>query len=313
MKRRPGFTLVELLVVIAIIGILIALLLPAVQAAREAARRSQCTNNMKQIGLAMHNYHDTFKTFPPGAWGCCWGTWAICIQQFMEQNALYDLYHFERKWGTPIDDCRYSHANNLPVTTTRIAAMTCPSDLPNSPLATPAGYTPAGRMTSHNYAANYGNTGYAQGTVNGVVFDGAPFGPIGSAAQVTRIVGFNAIVDGTSNTMLVGEVLQGQGSDLRGFIWWGDASSFTAYLPPNSTLPDRIYSLTYCKNFPKLNLPCDISTTTDPTMFATRSRHPGGVNVTLCDGSTRFIAETINLPTYRALSTSKGAETLGDF
>ncbi len=312
MKRRQAFTLVELLVVIAIIGILIALLLPAVQAAREAARRSQCTNNLKQIALATHNYHDTFKKFPPGAWGCCWGTWMICIQQFMEQNAQYDQYHFENKFGTPVDNARYSHAANLPVTTSRFAAHTCPSDLPNGPLATPAGYTPAGRMTSHNYAANYGNTGYAQGTVSGVVFGGAPFGPV-SATTLDKIVGFSAVIDGTSNTILVGEVLQGQGQDLRGFIWWGDASGFTAFLPPNSPLPDRIYSLSYCQNNPKLNLPCDLADTTNPTMFAMRSRHPGGANASLCDGSTRFVTETIDLNTYRALSTSKGGEVLGDF
>lgn len=316
MKRRPGFTLVELLVVIAIIGILIALLLPAVQAAREAARRSQCTNNMKQIGLALHNYHDTYKSFPAGAWGCCWGTWMIAIQPYMEQSALYDLYHFENKWGAPVDDARYSHAKNLPVTTTRFTGHTCPSDIPNSPIATPAGYTPAGRMTAHNYAANYGNTSYAQGTVpptNGIRFMGAPFGPVGSAANVDKIVGFSAVYDGTSNTFLVGEVLQGKGGDLRGFVWWGDASGFTAYLPPNSTLPDRIYAAGYCNNDPKFNLPCAVSTTDEPTMFAMRSRHPGGVNATLCDGSVRFISETIDLNTYRALSTTRGSETLGDF
>jgi prepilin-type processing-associated H-X9-DG protein len=198
------------------------------------------------------------------------------------------------------------------VTTTRFAAHTCPSDVNNSPLATPAGYTPAGRMTSHNYAANYGNTGYAQGTVNGVLFAGAPFGPV-SATTVDRIVGFAAVLDGTSNTFLVGEVLQGQGQDLRGFVWWGDASGCTAYLPPNSTLPDRIYSMSYCKSDPKLNLPCDLSDATNPTMFAMRSRHPGGVNATLCDGSTRFISETIDLNTYRALSTTRGSETVSDF
>lgn len=305
MKRRQAFTLVELLVVIAIIGILIALLLPAVQAAREAARRSQCTNNMKQIGLAMHNYHDTFKKLPPGAWGCCWGTWMMCIQPYMEQNTLYDDYHWEQKWGTPADTCRYSHSINRPVATTRLPGHTCPSDLPNAPILS---------INNHNYSANYGNTGYAQqATLNGVTFGGAPFGPVGNSSQLNRIVGMAAIIDGTSNTFLVGEVLQGQGQDLRGFQWWGDASSFTTYLPPNSPLPDRIYSSSYCRSDPKLNLPCAVSTGTDPTMFALRSRHPGGVNVTLCDGSTRFISETIDLNNYRALSTCRGGEVLDSF
>ncbi|HRX83013.1 MAG TPA: DUF1559 domain-containing protein [Pirellulaceae bacterium] len=304
MKHRRAFTLVELLVVIAIIGILVALLLPAVQAAREAARRMQCGNNLKQIGLSVHNYHDTFKKFPPGAWGCCWGTWMICIQPFMEQSNLYDRYSFNNKFGTPVDDSRYNHSINLPVTQTRLDAHTCPSDQPNAPFS---------NITSHNYAANYGNTGYGrQAQLNGVTFGEAPFSVV-SATTLNRIVGLAAITDGTSSTFMVGEVLQGKGNDLRGFVWWGDASSFTTYLPPNTSLPDRIYTATYCKDNPVLKLPCAVSTTTDPTMFALRSRHPGGVQVSLCDGSTRFVAETINLNTYRALSTSQGGEVVGDY
>lgn len=121
------------------------------------------------------------------------------------------------------------------------------------------------------------------------------------------------IIDGTSNTLLIAEVLQGKERDLRGFTWWGDASSFTAYLPPNSTQPDRIYTAGYCENLPQLNLPCDVSTGSAPTMFAARSRHPGGVQVTLCDGSARFVAETIQIDTWRYLATARGAEVVGDF
>ncbi|MEO8495050.1 MAG: DUF1559 domain-containing protein [Planctomycetota bacterium] len=304
MKRRHAFTLVELLVVIAIIGILVALLLPAVQAAREAARRMQCGNNLKQIGLAIHNYHDTYKTFPAGAWGCCWGTWMISIQPFLEQSALHDRYSSKNKFGIPIDDSRYNHAINLPVTTTRLAAHTCPSDQPNAPFS---------NITNHNYAANYGNTSYsAQANLNGVIFAEAPFALV-SPTTLSKIVGFAAIKDGTSNTFLIGEVLQGRGSDLRGFVWWGDASSFTTYLPPNTLLPDRIYTAGYCNNMPVQKLPCAVSSTTDPTMFALRSWHPGGVQVALVDGSTRFVADTIALNTYRGLSTSQGGEAIGDY
>ena len=228
----------------------------------------------------------------------------ICIQQFMEQNAQYDRYHFEHKYGVPVDDCRYNHTLNLPVTETRFAAHTCPSDIPN---------TPIGNITSHNYSANYGNTSYGRTpSLNGVVFAGAPFSVI-STGTTDRIVGFASIIDGLSNTLLVGEVLQGQAGDLRGFTWWGDASSFTTYLPPNSNLPDRIYDAVFCENLPDHNLPCAVSSSTDPTMFALRSRHPGGVNASLCDGSTRFISETIDLNTYRALSTTQGGEVVGDF
>ena len=102
MKRNiRGFTLVELLVVIAIIGILVALLLPAIQAAREAARRSQCVNNLKQLGVAFQNYHDTYKQLPIGAYSCCWGTWQMAILPFLEEQELADLYQFLPKVPPP--------------------------------------------------------------------------------------------------------------------------------------------------------------------------------------------------------------------
>ena len=117
------------------------------------------------------------------------------------------------------------------------------------------------------------------------------------------------ITDGTSNTMMVAEVLQGQGSDLRGFTWWADACQFTTYLPPNSGLPDRIYTAGYCNNMPDQNLPCAVSDAANPTMFASRSRHPGGVQVVLCDGATRFVSASIDLTVWRAASTTEGMET----
>ncbi|RCS41198.1 DUF1559 domain-containing protein [Bremerella cremea] len=299
--NRNAFTLVELLVVIAIIGVLIALLLPAVQQAREAARRMQCSNNMKQIGLAMHNYHDTYNSFPAGAYGCCWGTWQVSILPYIEQKNLYENYNITDKYAT--SESRYSGSDNTDVTRVRLDALTCPSDIPNAPLSS---------ITSHNYAANYGNTGYAQqADLNGVIFGGAPFEYVSGGSN--EFYGFKDVVDGTSNTLLVGEVLQGQKTDLRGFSWWGDASSFTAYLAPNSTEPDRIYSSSYCNNLPQLNLPCAVSSTAAPTMFASRSRHPGGVQVTLCDGSTRFVAETIQINIWRSLATTHGKEVISDF
>jgi prepilin-type N-terminal cleavage/methylation domain-containing protein len=115
---RRGFTLVELLVVIAIIGILIALLLPAVQAAREAARRMQCSNNLKQIGLGLHNYHDTFGTFPPGASQDQYLGYATRLLPFMEQKPLYDRVDFENVYSTP---------NNYAVGAVRVDAFLCPS------------------------------------------------------------------------------------------------------------------------------------------------------------------------------------------
>src|SRR5262245_6025743 len=124
-SSRRGFTLIELLVVIAIIAVLIALLLPAVQAAREAARRAQCVNNMKQIGIAFHNYHDTVGSLPSGTSGCCNGTWQAFILPYMEQGALSNSYNFM----TP----RYSDPWNTTVTHSFVNTLLCPSDTPNRP------------------------------------------------------------------------------------------------------------------------------------------------------------------------------------
>jgi prepilin-type N-terminal cleavage/methylation domain-containing protein len=315
-RSNPGFTLVELLVVIAIIGILIALLLPAVQAAREAARRSQCLNNLKQLGLAMHNFHDAKKTLPAGTGPnpCCWGTWQCLVLPYMEQENVSALY---QNWGG--DDTtgpRYSGSPNTKnVTNVRFNTLTCPSDMPNAPFS---------NLTNHNYAANFGNTSYSQKkNLNGVNFQGAPFGrakyisadenitytnEVGKKVRPSRGTPMNEILDGLSNTVLMAEVLQGQEKDLRGFTWWGDAAGFTSYLPPNSTTPDRIYSSTYCKSKPKLNLPCAVSNTTNPTMFASRSRHPGGVQVVMGDGSGRFVGTNVSIKLWRGATTSKGRE-----
>src|SRR5262249_24576202 len=129
-RHHRGFTLIELLVVIAIIAVLIALLLPAVQSAREAARRAQCTNNLKQIGLAMHNYESTNGTLPPGVKGCCWGTWLVFILPYVEQGPLFNAWNSTGNDRTALTDgdFRYWGATNTTVTYSRVAAYYCPSD-----------------------------------------------------------------------------------------------------------------------------------------------------------------------------------------
>ena len=301
-SRPKGFTLIELLVVIAIIAILVALLLPAVQQAREAARRSQCKNNLKQIGLALHNYHDVYNKFPVGSYGCCWGTWMVSMFPYVEQGALFDLYDHNRKFGVPEDTARYAHAANLPVTQRRLSVFSCPSDSEHN--------YGSNNVTKHNYLANYGNTGFTQATtLNGVTFRGAPFSNGSATSAPTK--GFRDITDGLSNTLIFAEGLQGPGNDLRGLVWYSYDAGFTTYIGPNSNSPDSMNAA--CINRPEQNLPCTTATTSNPDYLAARSRHTGGVQVAMGDGSARFVSENINLDTWRALSTIQGGEVVGEF
>jgi prepilin-type N-terminal cleavage/methylation domain-containing protein/prepilin-type processing-associated H-X9-DG protein len=325
---RLAFTLVELLVVIAIIGVLVALLLPAVQSAREASRRSQCLNNLKQVALAMHNYEDTYRTLPGGlgAFGCCWGTWQVRTIMFMEQKNIADLY--QNLDGNDATGIRYgANPNNLNVTSKRIKALTCPSDVPNAPIGNPG-------ITNHNYAVNFGNTSaYQEPIVSGGVtiqFLGAPFtglpgglatgddGPINAAEARTwsrtygKPVRMAEITDGTSNTLMLAELIQGRRTDLRGFTWWGGSAGFVTFLSPNSSSPDVITGGN-CITADANNPPCvTASTITRPRMMGTRSRHPSGVQVAFCDGHVGFITNNVNYNTWQAAGTSQGAEPTGD-
>jgi prepilin-type N-terminal cleavage/methylation domain-containing protein/prepilin-type processing-associated H-X9-DG protein len=321
--RRAGFTLIELLVVIAIIAVLIALLLPAVQSAREAARRAQCTNNLKQIGLAMHNYVSVHDSFPPGWKGCCWGTWLIYVMPHLEQQAIYNSWNFagNNLWqpGEYFESpFRYGSPSNLTVTTTRISTFYCPSDGGNTNLIGGSSWP----VTSQNYVVNFGNTSATQdASLDGVPFMGAPFTDIGSPitaiygastspARSLPVVPLSAITDGLSNTLLTSEVIVGQGFDLRGFSWWFEGAAFEGYLGPNSTSPDLLQAQAYC-NYPAMgNPPCKGADSILSITTAARSRHPGGVNAGLADGSVKFVKDSVALSTWRALSTTRGGEIL---
>jgi prepilin-type N-terminal cleavage/methylation domain-containing protein/prepilin-type processing-associated H-X9-DG protein len=321
-KRNRGFTLVELLVVIAIIGILVALLLPAIQSARESARRSQCVNNLKQLGVAFQNYHDTYKKLPIGAYSCCWGTWQMSILPFIEEQDLADFYQFlPKNWPAFDDAYRYDNGENeapglnppmrnYEVTRTRIVTLTCPSDEPQ--VASGISNARDG-LTFHNYVANFGNTNHVGTTHPGtppIKYLGSPFigqddGALGPNPNLFST--FRKIADGLSKTLMISETVQGQGGDLRGLTWWGWAAGFETYASPNGADPDRMQRPQDCKNELVPNPPC---TTAAGARFnnAARSRHPGGVNAVMCDGSVQFVVDDVDLATWRAASTIKGEE-----
>jgi prepilin-type N-terminal cleavage/methylation domain-containing protein/prepilin-type processing-associated H-X9-DG protein len=348
-KRRRGFTLIELLVVIAIIAVLIALLLPAVQAAREAARRAQCVNNVKQIGLAMHNYHDQQGTLAPACKGCCWGTWLVYILPFIEQQNLYNSWNSvgddridttiqgDTTSGWNMGMFRYDGVANITVTSTRIGTYSCPSE-PNINVNSFDAQTIGGQTfsaTEQSYVVNFGNTIIQQSPIyvnNGVTyrFLGAPFTDMGApdtdipgvnGTDISGTINFAGIQDGLSNTMMSSEIVIGQNQsgavlDSRGASWWGYAAGFTGFNSPNSTSPDVLLP-GLCVNGMN-NPPCTVATggevgstyTGLGMTTAPRSRHPGGVNVGMCDGSVRFFKNSINIGVFRSLASTKGGEVI---
>ncbi|OAI38679.1 hypothetical protein AYO40_01610 [Planctomycetaceae bacterium SCGC AG-212-D15] len=307
-NRRSGFTLIELLVVIAIIGILVGLLLPAVQKVREAANRVRCQNNLKQLALALHNYHDANSCLPEaaGAWSGS-ATWLVGVLPYIEQDPIARHYRS--------DLVGWNQASSG-ATNQQIAIATCPSDT----VALPHGQT-CGGSSYHNYAANLGNTatatpfaggGYTmrtEATYNGNTFAGAPF-------RYVKPQRLTDITDGTSDTLMLAEVVQGQRQDLRGFIWWVSGPGFVTSLRPNDSNPDLV-THGYCDaNPPNPPANCTGVISADNyaiRAFAARSRHAGGVNVALCDGSCRFVANSIDPLTWQRLGTSQGGEVVQDY
>ncbi len=311
--QRRGFTLIELLVVIAIIAILIALLLPAVQQAREAARRSQCKNNLKQLGLALQNYHDTHSVFPPGGViGTCagnpptnisgsqecsgqslGGNWLVYILPQMEQSPLWEKAAPILNTNNPLDSMNNVFGHYAP------AAYRCPSH-PWDRRSNVA-FRALEHMSRGNYAANYGSGDLSGSYVNAT----AGVFTLNSSSSIRDIK------DGTSNTLLTGEInyLNDVTSDVRGaWVYSGmGGSAFSTGRNPNSITPDILAS---CSS--TTEMPCTAGN--DGTQIATlRSQHTGGVQVGLADGSCRFISENISQAIWSALGTRANREVIDNF
>ncbi|MFO0959467.1 MAG: DUF1559 domain-containing protein [Isosphaeraceae bacterium] len=327
-KRRPrgAFTLIELLVVIAIIGVLIALLLPAVQQAREAARRIQCTNNLKQLGLALHNYMSTNGTFPPVVVlprNRTTQPWSglTRILPYLEQQALFNVINWDRD---------YEFTTNATLAQTRVATFMCPSEINDRARPTP---------TLVYYPSNYS---FDQGTW--FVYDPAS-DQVGDGTFVpNRAYSPAAITDGMSNTMGMAETKAYQPNywdtnlpatlgvlppatpndllayvggtfDSNGHTEWveGDVHEvgYTTAMGPNAKVLVMANGQPFDVDITSMR---DGESITAPTYAAVTSRsyHPGGVNALRLDGSVRFVKSSINLQVWRALGTRSGNEVVSD-
>jgi prepilin-type N-terminal cleavage/methylation domain-containing protein/prepilin-type processing-associated H-X9-DG protein len=328
-RKRPGFTLIELLVVIAIIAVLIGLLLPAVQKVREAAARMSCQNNLKQIALAMHNYHDVYNKFPPGYQFNYYHKgeelfWTLLIFPFIEQaNILNGFDYTMGIYGSGNNDGQghlWGQTNSFAVINP-VKSLMCPSDTPTK--TTADYYGCIGTMWRSNYVANFSADGglYEPGIPD------IPWATCQNAAANNPSVttgrrgllnwntyrGIKDITDGTSNTAFLSEILQGPDNthDIRG--WWSNdwGGAFTAYLAPNSNTGDIIPPYNeYCVS--SVRMPCNYTGVCwSDVKLGVRSNHTGGVNLALGDGSVRFLSQSISMVTWQNVCSIGGGEVIG--
>jgi prepilin-type processing-associated H-X9-DG protein len=306
--------------VIAIVAVLIALLLPAVQQAREAARRTQCRNNLKQFGLALQNHHDVYGAFPAGRGAVLPGVFSAhaYLLPFVEQANLRELVDYSSAPTTfSTGATTYDGAKNYAAATTVLPLLLCPSDS--------GGRVPGSEFAAMNYAANAGSGTFDFGTLN--LADGVFFR--GSA------VGFRDLLDGSSHTAAFSERLLGDGSApspgspgradrlVLELPLGGDPAPAACASPGSGVWNDRrgekwilgnygntVYNHYYEPNAAAWDC---MNATQQKGLMAARSRHSGGVAVLFCDGGVRFVADGVDLAVWRALATRSGADVTGEF
>ncbi|MDZ7620202.1 MAG: DUF1559 domain-containing protein [Patescibacteria group bacterium] len=302
-----GFTLIELLVVIAIIGILIALLLPAGQAAREAARRMQCTNHLKQIALALHNYESAHKVFPFGTLDeatttyhkrC---TWYQQVWPYLELQPAYDQYAaWDGEW---VMDAPPAIKDMV------VPMFVCPSD----PLAPGFGGGGGLRSGGYGFQGNYvGCAGDDYIKINRPSYSNYALHRLRGMFFANSAVRIGHVNDGTSKTLFVSEVMvrspKSSGWGEGGGYWGGGQHAsfgFTTMEPPNSTVSDRVYSCNDATSPKCTTVGDDIN-----KIVLARSKHPGGVNAAMVDGSVHFFDEEIDYIVWKGLGTREGKESL---
>ncbi|MFO0902291.1 MAG: DUF1559 domain-containing protein [Pirellulales bacterium] len=312
MHQRPNraFTLVELLVVIAIIGILVALLLPAVQAAREAARRMSCSNNLKNLGLAMHNYHDTLGSFPYG-FSDLEAFWTAPILPYIEQRPLYDTLIFQESGVGNWD----SGSANTDACATLVQTFRCPS------MAVPQFLTNQGipNRVPVSYRACAGSDVFSDDI--STIPSSAPAG-----ARALEEINLNGmfwgnsgvrigeVLDGTSNTILIGESLTDPNfvKDGQGMDYWQFGSPQTGGWVSGG-LGGTEYSEGLGSTGPKMNARRDPTQSGVIMEMSFGSYHPQGAMFVFADGSVRFISQTVDLPLYRALGSRMNGEVIGNY
>jgi prepilin-type N-terminal cleavage/methylation domain-containing protein len=309
--RKSGFTLIELLVVIAIIAVLVALLLPAVQQAREAARRSQCKNNLKQMGLALHNYHETYVCFPPGGVALPTNTtvtsigWGICLLPGLDQGILYNRYNS----NVPVDN-----AANISVRQMKVPAYNCPSDVNAGTLVTPGSGTPNGTYAMSSYRANAGvsadGSNYWDGqygtnlaTANLIMTNRGMIHVVDTNLGCEKVA---SVIDGLSTTLVIGE-WQTLDTTNRGTFWADTYAQYTMSGFNNPVRANTFGPASYCG--------CDLVRCAGSNFCkrAWGSFHAGGVQFLMGDGAVRFFSANVDRITMAQLTTICGNETPGDY